>query len=110
MEFSTSSATAFSGLDWERAMMVIAFQSLPIRSLPRLRERFGDSGFFDITLGLFASGKQIEILAKLKQTIPLEAGNLPKYPYLFEALSETACGGISNAELLTHLLSVHYRL
>jgi hypothetical protein len=45
-----------------------------------------------------------------EQTIPLEAGNLPNYPYLFEALGESACGGISNAEPLTHLLSVHYRL
>ena len=53
MEFSTSSATAFSGLDWERAMMVIAFQSLPIRSLLRLRERSGDADFSDIMAGLF---------------------------------------------------------
>jgi hypothetical protein len=55
MEFSTSSATAFSGFDWERAMMVIAFQSLPIRSFPRLRERSVDAGFSDIRLGLFGS-------------------------------------------------------
>jgi hypothetical protein len=45
-----------------------------------LREGFGDSGFFDITLGLFGSGKQIEILGKLKQTIfskPVISLNIP---------------------------------
>jgi hypothetical protein len=35
MLFSTSSAIALSGLLWESAMMVIAFQSSPILSLPR---------------------------------------------------------------------------
>jgi len=35
MEFSTNSAMAFSGFDCDRAMIVIAFQSLPMRSLPR---------------------------------------------------------------------------
>jgi phosphoserine aminotransferase len=35
MEFSTSSAMAFSGFDCDNAMIVIAFQSLPMRSLPR---------------------------------------------------------------------------
>jgi hypothetical protein len=35
MLFSTNSATAFSGLSCESAMIVIAFQSSPMRSLPR---------------------------------------------------------------------------
>jgi hypothetical protein len=35
MLFSTSSAIAFSGLLWDNAMMVIAFQSSPIFSRPR---------------------------------------------------------------------------
>jgi hypothetical protein len=35
MLFSTSSAIAFSGLLCDSAMMVIAFQSSPILSLPR---------------------------------------------------------------------------
>ena len=34
MLFSTNSAMAFRGLLWERAMMRMAFQSSPIRSLP----------------------------------------------------------------------------
>jgi hypothetical protein len=37
MLFSISSATAFMGLECESAMMVIAFQSSPILSLPRAR-------------------------------------------------------------------------
>src|SRR4030095_12673181 len=39
MLFSTSSAIAFSGLLCDKAMMVIAFQSSPILSLPRARSR-----------------------------------------------------------------------
>src|SRR5262249_2299296 len=39
MLFSTSSAIALSGLLWDKAMMVIAFQSSPILSLPRERSR-----------------------------------------------------------------------
>jgi hypothetical protein len=35
MLFSTSSAIAFKGLVCDSAMMVMAFQSSPIRSLPR---------------------------------------------------------------------------
>ena len=38
MEFSTNSAMALSGFDCESAMIVIAFQSLPMRSLPRWSE------------------------------------------------------------------------
>jgi hypothetical protein len=38
--FSTSSAIALSGLLCDRAMMVIAFQSSPILSLPRAWRRF----------------------------------------------------------------------
>jgi len=36
MLFSTNSATALSGFVWDLAMMVIAFQLSPIRSLPVL--------------------------------------------------------------------------
>src|SRR5204862_6415685 len=39
MLFSTSSAVALSGLLYDSAMMVIAFQSSPILSLPRARGR-----------------------------------------------------------------------
>jgi hypothetical protein len=35
--FSTNSATALSGLFCDKAMMVMAFQSSPIRSRPELR-------------------------------------------------------------------------
>jgi hypothetical protein len=35
MLFSTSSAMAFRGFDWDSAMMVMAFQSSPILNLPR---------------------------------------------------------------------------
>src|SRR5438552_13939374 len=39
MLFSTSSAIAFNGLLCDKAMMVMAFQSSPILSLPRARSR-----------------------------------------------------------------------
>src|SRR6185503_15989040 len=46
MEFSTNSAMALRGFDCDSAMIVIAFQSLPMRNLPR--EASCDAGFCGI--------------------------------------------------------------
>src|SRR6185295_9143111 len=46
MEFSTNSAMALRGFDCDSAIIVIAFQSLPMRNLPR--EASGDAGFCGI--------------------------------------------------------------
>lgn len=51
MLFSTNSAIAFRGLPCDRAMMVMAFQSSPMRSLPvvpRARRTLYDRALFPI--------------------------------------------------------------